>query len=95
MAGTPYCRKAAEVGRLLQKRDAFNVPLTQELVMALFAKVNQKRDAVATLSQRYYSSAVMAEVIHLTPANIQLIALRRNGCTLVEGKKTETIVIGY
>ncbi len=68
--------KAAEVKRLIEKRDAFNVPLTQDLVMALYAKVNQKRNLITTLSQRYYSSAVMAEVIQLTPANIQLIALR-------------------
>ena len=68
--------KAAEVVRLTQKRDAFNVPLTSDLVMALYAKVNQKRNLITTLSRRYYCSAVMAEVSELVPANIQLIALR-------------------
>lgn len=64
-----------EVARLVQKRDAFNVPLTQDLVMALYAKVNQKRDLITNLSHRYYSSAILSEVSQLTPANIQLIAL--------------------
>ena len=82
--------KAAEVDRLIQKRDAFNVPLTQELVMALYAKVNQKRDMITTLSQRYYSSAVLAEVIHLTPANIQLIALRADMDAPLPNSKTKT-----
>jgi len=82
--------KAVEVDRLIQKRDAFNVPLTQELVMALYAKVNQKRDMITTLSQRYYSSAVLAEVIHLTPANIQLIALRADMDAPLPNSKTKT-----
>ena len=67
--------KMAEVDRLVEKRDAYNVPLTQDLVMALYAKMNQKRGLITTISQRYFSSAVIAEVIHLTPVNIQLIAL--------------------
>ena len=67
--------QAFEVARLVQKRDAFNVPLTQDLVMALYAKVNQKRDLITNLSHRYYSSAILSEVSQLTPANIQLIAL--------------------
>ena len=68
--------KATEVIRLSQKRDAFNVPLTRELVMALYAKVNQKRNRISTLSNRYYSAAVMAEVSQIVPPNIQLITLR-------------------
>jgi hypothetical protein len=68
--------KAAEVERLIQKRDAFNVPLTRDLVMALYAKVNQKRNRITTLSRRYYGSAVISEVSTLVPDNIQLIALR-------------------
>jgi hypothetical protein len=48
MAGASPIHKAAEVNRLIQKRDAFNVPLTQDLVMALYAKVNQKRNLIAT-----------------------------------------------
>ncbi|WP_319409868.1 hypothetical protein [uncultured Desulfosarcina sp.] len=67
--------KTAEVDRLVEKRDAYHVPLTQDLVMALYAKMNKKRGLITTLSQRYFSSAIIAEVIHLTPANIQLIAL--------------------
>ena len=82
--------KAAEVARLIQKRDAFHVPLTQELVMALYAKVNQKRDLITTLSQRYSSSAIMAEVIHLTPANIQLIALSADMDPPLPNSKTQT-----
>ena len=82
--------KAAEVDRLVQKRDAFHVPLTQELVMGLYAKVNQKRDLITTLSQRYHSSAVMAEVIHLTPANIQLIALSADMDAPLPNSKTKT-----
>jgi type IV pilus assembly protein PilM len=68
--------KATEVVRLTRERDAFNVPLTRELVMALYAKVNQKRNRISTLSNRYYSSAVMAEVSGLVPPSIQLITLR-------------------
>jgi type IV pilus assembly protein PilM len=82
--------KAAEVNRLIQKRDAFNVPLTQELVMALYAKANEKRDLISTLSRRYQSSAVMAEVIHLTPANIQLIALSADMDAPLPNSKTKT-----
>ncbi|WP_372679588.1 hypothetical protein [Desulfosarcina sp.] len=82
--------KAAEMDRLIQTRDAFNVPLTQELVMALYAQANQKRDLIATLSQRYSSSAVMAEVIHLTPANIQLIALSADMDPREPNAKTQT-----
>jgi type IV pilus assembly protein PilM len=82
--------QAREVDRLIQKRDAFHVPLTQELVMALYAKVNQKRDRITTLSRRYFSSAVMAEVIHLTPANIQLISLRADMDPPVPSAKTQT-----
>lgn len=82
--------KAAEVDRLVQKRDSFNIPLTQDLVMALYAKVNQKRSLITTLSQRYYSSAVMAEVIQLTPANIRLIALSADLGTPLKKPKTKT-----
>jgi hypothetical protein len=83
--------RAAEVNRLIQKRDAFNVPLTQDLVMALYAKVNQKRTLIARLSQRYYSSAVVAEVVHLTPASIQLIALHADmDAPLPNPKKPKT-----
>ena len=84
--------KAAEVDRLVEKRDAFNVPLTQDLVMALYAKMNQKRGLITTLSQRYFSSAIIAEVIHLTPANIQLIALSADmdGPLQESKKKTES-----
>lgn len=67
--------KAVEVNRLIRERDAFNVPLTRNLVMALYARANKKRAIISTLDRRYYSSAVMAEVCHLTPDNIQLIAL--------------------
>lgn len=82
--------KAAEVDRLIQQRDAFNVPLTQELVMALYAKVNQKRGRITTLSRQYYGSAVIAEVIHLTPANIQLIALSADMDARVANSKNKT-----
>ncbi len=82
--------KAMEVNRLIQKRDAFHVPLTQDLVMALYAKVNQKRNRITTLSRRYFSSAVMAEVIHLTPANIQLIALSADMDAPPPNSKTQT-----
>ncbi len=66
--------QADEVARLVQKRDAYNVPLTQDLVMALYGKVNQKRDLIKSLSHRYYCSAVISEVSQLIPANIHLIA---------------------
>lgn len=68
--------RAEEVVRLTRNRDAFNVPLTRELVMALYAKVNQNRNRISTLSRRYFSAAVMAEVSHLVPPGIQLITLR-------------------
>jgi type IV pilus assembly protein PilM len=68
--------KATELVRLTRERDAFNVPLTRELVTALYAKVNQKRSRISTLSNRYYSSAVMAEVSQIVPPSIQLITLR-------------------
>jgi Tfp pilus assembly protein PilN len=68
--------KAEEVILLTQEKDSYNVPLTQDLIMALYAKVNQKRHLISLLSQRYYCSAIMAEISRLTPDNIQLIALR-------------------
>ncbi|MFO7715687.1 hypothetical protein [Desulfosarcina sp.] len=79
--------KAAELARLTRQRDAFNVPLTQELVMALYAKVNEKRSRITTLSERYYCSAVIAEVSQLTAANIQLITLRADMNAPAEAKK--------
>ncbi|MBC2713345.1 MAG: pilus assembly protein PilM [Desulfosarcina sp.] len=85
--------KSAEVARLTQKRDSFNVPLTQNLVMALYAKANQKRSLVTTLGQRYYSSAVMAEVSQLTPANIQLISLSADMGAPSEKSRKKTVPI--
>jgi type IV pilus assembly protein PilM len=68
--------QATEVVRLTQEMDAFNVPLTRELVMALYGKVNQQRNRISTLSGRYYCSAVMAEVSHLVRPTIRLITLK-------------------
>ena len=68
--------KAKDVARLSTQRDAFNLPLTQELIMALYARVSQKRSLISDLSRRYHASAVIAEVSRLTPDNVRLIALR-------------------
>jgi type IV pilus assembly protein PilM len=87
--------KATEVIRLTQKRDAFNVPLTRELIVALYAKVNQKRNRISALSKRYYSSAVMAEVSQLVPPTIQLITLRADMRALSKpaGRKTASNLV--
>jgi Tfp pilus assembly PilM family ATPase/Tfp pilus assembly protein PilN len=82
--------KAVEVARLTQKRDAFNVPLTRDLVMALYAKVNQKRNRITTLSHRYYCSAIIAEACGLVPDNIHLIGLRADMDTPSKNTKNKT-----
>jgi len=84
-------RSAAEVAQLTRQRDAFSMPLTQDLVMALYAKVNRKRKQIGTLSNRYYTSAVMAEVSQRTPENIRLIAVnaRKKGISRGAKKKAD------
>jgi Tfp pilus assembly protein PilN len=68
--------QANRIEQLTAERDAFNVPLTQDLVTALLAKVTRQRARIATLGNRYLGSAVISEVSQLTPDHIQLIALR-------------------
>ncbi len=87
--------KATEVARLTEKRDAFNVPLTPELIMGLYAKVKQQRKRITTLSQGYQCSAIMAEVSQLTPVYIQLLSLNADMVATTEKskKKSEKIVV--
>ncbi|PID40758.1 MAG: hypothetical protein CR984_01510, partial [Proteobacteria bacterium] len=68
--------KADRIAQLTSEKDAFNVPLTQDLVTALLSKVNQKRAGIAALGERYLMSAIISEITQLTPDHIRLTALR-------------------
>lgn len=83
-------QKAAEVEQLNRQLDAFTTPLTQELVMALYAKVNHKRNQIAVLSSRYYTSAVIAEISQRTPDNIRLVAIDAQKRSSGDGVKKKT-----
>ncbi|BBO80079.1 hypothetical protein DSCO28_06450 [Desulfosarcina ovata subsp. sediminis] len=79
-----------EIEKLTAKLNTLSLPLTQNLVMALYGRVNQNRHQIRRLGQRYYPSAILSEISQLTPANIQLEAIRASLGADPSPSKTKT-----
>jgi len=69
-------QKEAEVTRLQRELDGFNPQPNQNMVAALAAKVIAERRSLVEKSNRLVGTAVIGELVSLTPPNVRLLVVR-------------------
>lgn len=67
--------KRNRVEKLNQQLSVYQPPADKQLVLALFAKVKNKRSVFDQTLQRYRSVAVINELATITPVNIRLLSI--------------------
>jgi Tfp pilus assembly PilM family ATPase len=62
--------------KLAQQLAVYQPPAEKELIVALFAKTREKRQAVAHIAERYAPVAIISELSQVTPPSVRLLDLQ-------------------
>lgn len=83
--------KRSEIDKLSTRLMAYTPPAEKEVLLALYAKTKDKRQAMGEVAHRYTPMALIHEIAAITPASVRL--LRVDGVFPASKDETATTVI--
>ena len=102
--------KRTDIDKLNTRLLAYNPPAEKNILLALFSKTKDKRQAMDKIARRYAPVAIVNEIASITPANVRLLRVEGDfsksaknapstvtieGLIFSDANEFETILTGY